>query len=146
MYTELRVTIGTSRARDTYGYPMLTLTDTNTGKRYRTLGGNYDKEGTVLAEYLQEKYQIRLRALANRAGVCNTDGQFHFFRGDLYGMVLNIRSGEVLLDGGCGFSALKSITAQIGLSCEELRRWRGKRCASETGFKIRDNWSNEKSV
>ena len=45
-------TYGVSRGRDTYGYDMVTLSS-NTGKRFRAMGGGYDMHGQVLGEYVQ---------------------------------------------------------------------------------------------
>ena len=45
-------TYGVSRGRDTYGYNMVTLSS-NTGKRFRAMGGGYDMHGQVLGDYVQ---------------------------------------------------------------------------------------------
>ena len=55
---------GVSRARDTYGYNMVTLSS-NAGKKFRAMGGGYDMHGQVLGEYVQfNENPDRLRAVA----------------------------------------------------------------------------------
>ena len=56
---------GVSRARDTYGYNMVTLTSSH-GKRFRAMGGGYDMHGQVLGDYVQfNESPDRLRAVAD---------------------------------------------------------------------------------
>ena len=58
-------TVRVSRGRDTYGYNMVTLSS-NTGKRFRAMGGGYDMNGQVLGEYVQfYASPDRLRAVAD---------------------------------------------------------------------------------
>ena len=53
-----------SRARDTYGYNIVTLTS-NHGKKFRAMGGGYDMHGQVLGDYVQfNTNPDRLRAVA----------------------------------------------------------------------------------
>jgi hypothetical protein len=67
MLTELSLKIGTSRGKDTYGYPIVTLVVDSKGKCYRAYGGGYDLYGTVVANYLEATYQDRLQAIAREA-------------------------------------------------------------------------------
>jgi len=67
MLTQLSVKAGTSRGRNTYGWPMVTLIVNSSGKCYRARGGGYDMYGTVIAEYLESAYQDRLRVIAASA-------------------------------------------------------------------------------
>ena len=56
---------GVSRARDTYGYNIVTLTS-NHGKKFRAMGGGYDMHGQVLGDYVQfNESPDRLRAVAD---------------------------------------------------------------------------------
>ena len=56
---------GVSRARDTYGYNIVTLSS-NTGKKFRAMGGGYDMHGQVMGEYVQfNASPDRLRAVAD---------------------------------------------------------------------------------
>lgn len=58
-------TYGVSRGRDTYGYNIVTLAS-NTGKRFRAMGGGYDMHGQVLGDYVQfNASPDRLRAVAD---------------------------------------------------------------------------------
>ena len=58
-------TYGVSRARDTYGYNIVTLTS-NHGKKFRAMGGGYDMHGQVLGDYVQfNESPDRLRAVAD---------------------------------------------------------------------------------
>lgn len=45
----LTISTGTSRGRETHGYPIVRLRDSETGKLYRCMGGGYDMVGIVLA-------------------------------------------------------------------------------------------------
>ena len=58
-------TVRVSRGRDTYGYNMVTLSS-DTGKRFRVMGGGYDMHGQVMGEYVQFiESPDRLRAVAD---------------------------------------------------------------------------------
>jgi len=144
MYTELILTIGRCRGRDTYGWTLVTLTDPSTGKRYRARGGGYDMIGSALGDFIEDRYQNRLRTLA-KPSASKTGKHIYHSEGLLYGMLRDNDTGAVMLDGGCGISAMKSIAAQIGLSCEGTFRRRGKRRNLESGYKIRDGWANEQA-
>jgi hypothetical protein len=63
MEHELRITYGTSRGRDTYGYTLVNLYERGE-KKASCNGGGYDMRGTVFADWLQATYQDRLVALA----------------------------------------------------------------------------------
>ena len=130
----LRLTYGTSRGRDTYGYALVTLRDEN-GKAWRTCGGGYDMKGTVFGDWLQDTYQAELRAIAHRAhahygkaggyqthdapGSRNPDFNY------LYGMLRNDDTGEVRLDGACGLSCMEGIAGKIGLTVNSFHDRKG---------------------
>ena len=110
----------TSRARDTLGQNVLTLTPQD-GKRVTTCGGNYDMEGTVLGDWLEREYQDRLRAISHRFGWWDRDAgtQDRAKAPDrLYGGTTYRHDGSVHLDGGCGDVAMEKIAAAIGLSVQ----------------------------
>ena len=70
----LRLTYGTSRARDTEGWQLVTLTDGTTGKRYRAMGGGYDLAGTVFSDWLEAAHADALARIApDRADCVRTD-------------------------------------------------------------------------
>lgn len=52
--TYLSFSRGESRGRDTYGYPIYRLTDTNTGQVYKTTGCGFDTFGTNLGHFIIE--------------------------------------------------------------------------------------------
>lgn len=63
MNHELRITYGTSRGAESYGYGLVQLFER--GKKVAsTCGGGYDMRGTVFADWLTATYQDRLIALA----------------------------------------------------------------------------------
>jgi len=145
MLTQLSVKAGTSRGRNTYGWPMVTLIVNSSGKCYRARGGGYDMYGTVIAEYLESAYQDRLRVIAasafsNGAPGGMSAGNIHYilFR-DLYGIYLNLSTGAVTLDGGCGLASMTYIAKQIGSSIHENRPTHGRKRVRITGYTIEDN-------
>lgn len=116
----LMVSWGTSRGRETDGYPICRLDDTNTGKRYRCMGGGYDMIGTVFAEWLEDMRQDDLRAIGSRAYYHGTTAGV----GDLYGMRWR-PDGSVSLDGGCGLDAMVRIARECRLTVERKVNRRG---------------------
>jgi hypothetical protein len=106
-----------SRGRETYGYNICTLTDTNTGKRYRCNGGGYDMLGTVFGEWLQENYQEELYAIRDRAHSIWTVGTRtqNDSPDALYGMSHRERTCSIGLDGACGIESMRRIAEAIGL-------------------------------
>ena len=98
--TILTMTWSTSRGRDTYGWNICSLK--GGAKTYRTMGGGYDMEGTVLADYLEAEHQEALQRLAK------DKAQAIKLYGKLYGMTA-LSNGQVLLDGACGLSSIKTL-------------------------------------
>lgn len=133
--TYLRITWTVSRARDTYGYNVVTLVDTATGKRYRASGGGYDMKGTVFGEWLQDTQQEALRRIADRAHqtvLRSEESPWDRLRNalpdSLYGMTnypattarVELPEHRVSLDGACGFDAMRRIAEAIGLSVRAM--------------------------
>lgn len=115
-----------SRAKDTYGYNVVTLLDADTGFKFKASGGGYDMTGTVFAEWVQSKFQKELLTIKNRAySVHNVDKQErnHSKRKDyLYGMTLRKQKGQldcIRLDGGCGLDSMIAICTAAGLEVEK---------------------------
>ena len=121
-----------SRAKDSYGYNRVTLTDTTTCKKYACVGGGYDMTGTVFGEWLQDNYQAELLAIAHKAHYIH-DGHrltkaiewqpMHQYvkldcHGSLYGMTYHIVGDRVALDGACGLECMLDIAKQAGLSVQ----------------------------
>lgn len=120
-----------SHARATHGWKVLTLTDHHIFKTCRTIGGGYDMEGTVFAEWLAAVHSERLQAVAARASDVYTPGR-GIARADiapgtaLYGMTRNAETSAVLLDGGCGLQSMLTIAETAGLSVRKLFNNRGR--------------------
>lgn len=75
----LRMSWSVSRGRDTYGYNICKLTDGNTGKQYRCMGGGYDMQGTVFGDWLEANYPDRLAA-GSRDLYIGDDGKIYGFK------------------------------------------------------------------
>lgn len=116
---KLMISTGTSKGRDTYGYTIVRLRDSETGKLYRTMGGGYDMVGTVLADWLQDVHQDRLREIADRAYAAVEDGHYST-SGDLYGMTDNRDAGLVTLDGACGVESIRRIAEAAGVELHHI--------------------------
>ena len=100
----LTINCGTSRGRDTYGYNIVSLLDTNTGRRYRCMGGGYDMQGTVLADWLTDTQQGKLLEIRDQ---------------EHYGMT-HLGTG-VMIDGACGLATVERIAAAAGIDVQEIR-------------------------
>ena len=117
----------TSRGRNTYGWNIVTLTDTNTGKRYQTNGGGYDMTGTVFGDWLADVYQDRLMKIADQAYESYTrnakDAETYYTRtgndDGFYGMSYydsTTPDGKhVSLDGATGLESMRRIAKAIGV-------------------------------
>lgn len=123
----LNLSYGTSRGRETYGYTIVSLVDTDTGKRYRCMGGGYDMMGTVFGEWLEDVHQAALQAIGPQAYYIGATVQ----DAGLYGMRYR-PDGTVTLDGACGINSMERIAKAIGLSVRHLTTKRGH----TTGFVV----------
>lgn len=97
-----------SRGRTTYGYNIVTLTDTSNQKKYSCNGGGYDMTGTVFGQWLKETYQEWL--LENKGEICS-----------MYGARYNEENNYVYLAGACGLECMVEIARKIDL--EVHRFW-----------------------
>jgi hypothetical protein len=118
----LSLSWSTSRGADTYGYNICRL---DADKRYRCMGGGYDMVGTVVANWLKERYQERLVA----AGSAVTG---------LYGA--RKQSWGVSLDGACGLECMIQIAEAIGIRITQNYNRRARRT---DGFFVTDYGSAE---
>lgn len=130
----LTLTTGTSRGRDTYGYALVTITDSRTGKRYRASGGGYDMRGAVFGNWLQDVYQAELQAIGHLAGShYSKAGGYQSHKNEygnpsnayLYGMTRNDDTGRITLDGACGFRSMELIAEALGLTVNAICDRRG---------------------
>lgn len=146
------LTWSTSRGRDTYGYNICRLDGPLAAapftRRYRTCGGGYDMTGTVLGEWLADRFQDRLLAITERAGAVYTKANgYQSFHDDgtgragrtikpdcLYGMTYYPDDRRVSLDGACGKSCMESIAAAIGVSLTSVCNRKGH----VTGYMMTD--------
>jgi len=118
MQTYLKLKWSTSRGVDTYGYNICTLTDNNTDKKYRCMGGGYDMQGTVVGEWLESTFQDRLLAADLRG---------------MYGVRrIQVKSADkVSLDGACGVECMWAVAKKIGMTD---RQWVGTRRGVTEGW------------
>lgn len=144
--TYLRLSYGTSRGRETYGYNIVRLTDETAGKTFKCMGGGYDMVGTVLADWATAAHQDRLMALANRAYyVYPVEGPIQV-RSDnpdaLYGMYRYEASADgvdpvrVSLDGGCGQSSIERILKAAGIKLTRTFKPSGRNRGETTGWLV----------
>ncbi len=91
-----------SRGRDTYGYNICSLYVD--GKKVTSCnGGGYDMIGTCLGDWIEKEFREELKSL-------DVD--------KYYG--LREYEGKRYLDGGCGFSSMKSIIEALGYTLRKL--------------------------
>lgn len=129
MIRTLTISWGTSKGRDTYGYNICRLRDSQGDKLYRCLGGGYDMVGTVLADWLVLNHQEELRKLSGRAYYTVGKGQPYKRTDDeanaLYGMAVNLDTGIVSIDGACGVESVRRIAKDAGIKLTALPSRRG---------------------
>lgn len=130
----LNLSVVTSKARDTYGLPVVRLDDSISGKRYKTCGTGYDMVGTVLGEWFENQYQAELvklvKANTDKLEVYSTTcPDWQKIRG-LYG--LTYRQGKAILDGGCGVESMLHIIESCGFEVQRSHNKKGH----TTGFYI----------
>lgn len=133
---ELKITHGTSRARDTQGYPIVKLTDEQ-GRTFRTMGGGYDMFGTVLADWITSAYADRVAELAPRAYYTfrKSEGT-QVDRDGLYGVYHDATDGRVWLEGGVGESTIQRIARdELGLTIRNIVNGKGH----TVGYAVEDN-------
>lgn len=114
--TSLMIDWSKSRGESTYGWNICRLKDTYTGKRYRTCGGGFDMIGSVLGNWLADRYQDRLETIAHHAASFN-------------GMRRCKRTGRIVLDGGCGVESMRRIAEAVGLNVSPVPNRRGQTVA-----------------
>jgi hypothetical protein len=114
--TSLMIDWSKSRAQGSYGWNICRLKDTYTGKRYRTCGGGFDMIGSVLGNWLADRYQDRLETIAHHAAAFN-------------GMRRCKRTGRIVLDGGCGVESMRRIAEAAGLTLSPVPNRRGQTVA-----------------
>lgn len=132
--TTLEFKRSTSRGRDTYGYNIVTLYADGV-KVARCMGGGYDMKGTVLGDYIQDRFQTELLAIRKRANYAfRKNGEPKLFKthnlNALYGMTFyesyrdekghGVRP-NVVLDGACGWDSMIRILEAIGYHLSNMK-------------------------
>lgn len=132
-YLSLRWT--TSKAHDTYGYNVVTLTDESTGKRYRAMGGGYDMVGTVFGHWLEDNYQLTISR--GHPGNLRTirEGLDGLDVAEFYG-ARRREDGTVALDGACGIESMLSIAKALGVKLERTYKRTGANRGETTGWVV----------
>lgn len=119
-----------SRGRDTYGYNICTLYVDGV-KTAKCNGGGYDLQGTVLGEFIQNKYQTELMKIKKKAGgklIVETEGKWSnpSSEGELYGMKYVIdqkrKTETIQLDGACGFDSMRKIIKALNLELTYMQK------------------------
>jgi hypothetical protein len=99
---KLRWTV--SKAKDSYGYNVLTLLDGD--DKYKTSGGGYDMQGTVFANWLQAKFFPKI------IEICRPKkDEFYGYYDTSYGQYLS---------GACGLDCMIKIAKAIGLGVQQV--------------------------
>ena len=132
MQTYLAITWSISRGQDTDGYNICRLDDTQTGKRYRCMGGGYDMIGTVIGEWLEDNFQSRLKRL-DLSDANGWSSRRH------YGAIPG-KDDSVHLDGACGIESMRSIAEAIGITLQATYSRKGH----TTGFMA--TWNEERAT
>jgi hypothetical protein len=94
------------------------------------MGGGYDMQGTVFADWLEDVYQSELLAIADQAhskAYRDRDGKYYRTVNDdgLYGMTHDSEDSRIRIDGGCGLESVIRIANAIGLSVQRIANRRG---------------------
>ena len=153
--TFLAFSRGESRGRDTYGYPIYRLTDTNTGQVFKCMGGGYDTVSEDLGYYLKQLLIDEPQALEALATGVYKESQAG--EGIPYGLNLRereslqkdgkyvaskvrkaIREGKFYLDGACGESCMKRIAKIMGIKItDQYQRSRTRKGTDKfLGYKV----------
>lgn len=131
----LEIRCGISRARDTYGYNIVTLY-ADDRRVASCMGGGYDMRGTVFGDWFKEAYQSELKQIWTRASSISLmpdyrrlDGDIKTLWGDtvlqrdLYGMRSYVNDStreieKVGIDGASGESSVRNIIEACGFHME----------------------------
>lgn len=133
MMRTLHLTCGTSRARETAGWTVVTLRDSKTGKAFKACGGGFDLEGTVFAEWLEDAHADALARIApGLAYSIRTDKRTTTYSRPegatgraLYGLTWIPATQRASLDGGCGLDSMIRIAEAVGLEVKRIGDRRG---------------------
>lgn len=123
-YLELAFTYGTSRAENSYGYNLVTLTGVvGNESKYRECGGGYCMIGSAIGQFIKDQFGDALKELT---GQC--ENFYGFFN----------RNNKVSVDGACGVDCMEKILKNL-LGYEisyEYKRDRKGRPMYKTAIKL----------
>lgn len=124
----LAISWSISKGRDTYGYNICRLDSSNSGKRYRCIGGGYDMLGTVVADWLVAEHQDKLlhlaRQLMSNPEWHGDDSHYVTFPA-FYGMTYVVNGNRVAVDGACGIESVRKIAEACGIELQRLGNRKG---------------------
>ena len=135
----LKYRTGISRGRETFGYAIVSLESFETGKRYRCNGGGYDMLGTVLGNWLSDRYQSEmlayLESLGMKPGDWATSRDGAKANGWHYGTHIS-KKGIAGIDGATGQSNVIELARRMGIIIESVSTPKKKKYHYEFhGFK-----------
>ena len=146
----LRLTTGTSRAKDTPGHRRACITDKRTGASFRAVSDRHDVTAIALAKWANTTLQDSLARLAQNAYAdesCprvvttddNGDSVAVFGRqsagetNPVEGLEYNISRGQAWIDGKYGLFQVTNIISQAGATIEQTTGNPGP----DDGFEVR---------
>lgn len=119
----IKITHGTSRGRDTYGYNLVTAIDSTTGKRFQECGGGYDMVGSAMGRWLASTLQSEFKSYLESFGMSEGD---YCHSGDMarennwpYGAGISLK-GNAFIDGACGFNEIRKALNGMGYTIESV--------------------------
>lgn len=118
----VQISWGVSRGRDTYGYNICRAYSPHLNKTFRTCGGGYDMQGTVIGQFIAEAFQQELQALKIESIPYAQTG--HFKHPELYGLFFRA-NGTAYCDGACGIESMLRIVQALGLEYQRTYNKKG---------------------
>jgi hypothetical protein len=103
-----------SKGQDTYGYNICSLW-INGEKKYSTCGGGYDMYGTVLGNFIQDRFYNELKRMDKRKfyGLFFVGKRNKRTKKRRYTNTFS-KDGRLYLDGACGDDCMQKILKVIG--------------------------------
>lgn len=122
----VQISWSTSRGAETYGYNICRADSYVLGKRFKCVGGGYDMIGTVIGQYIQERFQTELLKLVSD----NQENLKPYIRDwfkldNFYGLAFIPNETRVSLDGACGTECMIKIATALGIEVERTHNRKG---------------------
>jgi hypothetical protein len=122
----VQISWSTSRGQDTYGYNICRADSHIMGKRFKCIGGGYDMIGTVIGQYIQERFQDQLKALVKTHESELIHYVSDWFKlSNFYGLTFKPKDNRVSLDGACGIECMIKIAEALGLEVQRTHNRKG---------------------